>query len=260
MGVSPALRLRKAIGPSREADKGQRVLNAARAIAVRMKQVLLIFSGIFALLLSACSQPSGPYQGEVDRPVDVVRAALLEVDGSRLNEDFSLPSVKIGEGRDGSVLWEVPTGNEMAGQLQIRLTAIGGGRQTRVTAVYAPAALSAAAAVVPGLHDPNIIGDLLKKAVAARITALGSNIDPAVTRRNTTLSSEYLTAARIAANPTAISEGIGQAFNNASQLMSEYADDMDTPSSDAAPPPPTNDADFKYGGPMVDPTPPGDRR
>ena len=194
---------------------------------------VLILTGAAVFVFGGGTRAPAPFVVDVAQSPAVVRAALMEIDVTVMSTDFKLPAATVSTAPDDKILWTIPTGDETAGQMQIALTAFDGGKRTRVTAIYAPSALSAAAQVVPGLRDPKMLGDLLEKAVAARVTALDPGVSPAVARRNTTLANEYMTAARTAANPTAIAEGTQAIFNDVSAQMQAQPETSDSPGQDA---------------------------
>lgn len=227
-----------------------------------MRQFVIVSA---ASLMVACA-PTAPrtYATTVDQPVAAVREALLAIKGDTLTDEFRLPAATAGLGSDGQVVWNVYVGENLAGQLQIKLSSKGAG-QTVIAASYAPANLSAADRSVLSLRDPKTLADILFNALDAQMTALNPQNSPGVVRRNSALAEEFLRAARIAANPTVIPENVNQAFEQTSKMLeestssSEYAtDDAATGSSVPNDMPPASPAkaqpsDWKYGEPVKTP-------
>jgi hypothetical protein len=125
------------------------------------------------------------YATDVARSPAEVYDSLASVKLDALSEDFtSLPEGQVSGNPNSSVIWTIFTDVEIAGQLQITITPRSLGKQSHVTAVYAVGKLSRAARAVPGLRDPNILRDLMEKAIEARLTALDPNVSPAAEHRN----------------------------------------------------------------------------
>ncbi len=162
--------------------------------------------------------PAGPFAADIARSPDAVYANLIDVDMNDLSEAFSSVDAGIVSGTpNSSVVWTIKSEDTIAGQLQIKLEPRDGGKSTHVVAVYA----IGDPGLEPELRSSSTLGELLRRAVSARVAALDPKASVAASRDSNEQANKYLTSARISLNMNAVSGDTRQMFSDVNDQLSK---------------------------------------